>query len=222
MVVYDADGNLIDYDPEIEKKGGFLYRKILPLGDMNVWVAVFPDDIQVKPVLPKERDEYIHSCSDLRIMRQRYAVWKLLDEAVTTQYGTIIGNWPVQRNENGKWHCSDLPFHFSLSHCDNIVAVTLGTALVGVDVARVDRFAGSNMDALASRVLCEAEWHRYLKTENKQKPQVLANYWTRKEAIFKMANKPEFVPSSIRCNKYTSFAHQVTIDREYMIACAHW
>ncbi len=80
------------------------------------------------------RKKYINSIRDPKRKKQSFFVWKLLEYVSKKQFGCdkIDG----EAEQNGKWRIKGVDFKFSLSHSDNIVAVAVSDASVGVDVEK--------------------------------------------------------------------------------------
>ena len=120
----------------------------------RVFVAGFDGSVDVKPVAPITRQQYIDSCSDGQAKRQRYCVWLLLDYALKQTLGKGVDELSFTQATNGKWRC-DGGINFSLSHCDNVVAVAASEQAVGVDIERIDEQRFN--PRLARRILTEVE-----------------------------------------------------------------
>lgn len=84
----------------------------------------------------------------------------------------------------GKPDLEGRPFHFNLSHSEDValVAVT-GAGPVGVDVERIRSF--SRRRRLARRVLSRAERERLRELPEGERSLAFARAWTRKEALVK-------------------------------------
>ncbi len=91
---------------------------------------------------------------------------------------------PVLKDEFGKPHLWDTPFHLSFSHSHELVAVILAKELAGIDVQRIV----PKIEVLA---------HKFLRAEElaSLKPQTrlehLHVYWGAKEALYKAHGRRE-------------------------------
>ncbi len=78
----------------------------------------------------EERKEYVNSISNVNRKKQSIYVWKLLLIALKklniNHQGFCV--------KNSKWELKESNFKFSLSHSNNVVAVAISNANVGVDV----------------------------------------------------------------------------------------
>ncbi|MCR6480863.1 4'-phosphopantetheinyl transferase superfamily protein [Variovorax sp. ZS18.2.2] len=77
-----------------------------------------------------------------------------------------------------------LPWRFSLSHTDSHWAAAVGECAVGIDIECLDRFAGRK-DGLARMILSTAEREAWSQLKEPCATHVLAQFWTRKEALLK-------------------------------------
>ena len=161
---------------------------------MSVYVAEFDDKVAINDVLPHIRNEAIAQANDPNLKRQRYCVWRLLDYALRENFGKGVDGFNFVKNENGKWSCDGA--YFSLSHSRHAVAVAVSVAEgVGVDVEYIDN---NRFDSrLAKRILNERELSIYNNVTREEQSRVLAEFWTKKEAIFKRVGGKNFSPSAI-------------------------
>ena len=100
-----------------------------------VFAARLPDTYLYEPIYPPERQAEIEKCSNEKVKREKYFVWKLLEYAIFNTIGEPIENFNFEKNPNRKW-VSDRVY-FSLSHSDGVVAVALSDREVGVDIERI-------------------------------------------------------------------------------------
>ena len=163
---------------------------------VTVYVSTFDRDLVVGDVTPAARNEMIQRCSNVLTKQQSYCVWKLLDYALSDCYGYGVESCDFT-TDNGKWNCSN-GVYFSLTHCNNVVAVAVGNHAVGVDIQAVASFARRvNDDGFVERILTDAEQALLLDVAAERKMETLAVMWTQKESIFKMQGSGTFVPVSI-------------------------
>lgn len=159
-----------------------------------VYVAEFDDGVEVKDVLPSVRNEAIAEARDPKLKRQRYCVWRLLDYALRDVVGKGVADLTFAKNEFGKWSCEVA--HISLSHSAHAVSVAVSvTEGVGVDLEFVDN---ANFNSrLAERILTQKELFVYNNVTREEQVRLLAEFWTKKEAIFKRVGGAVFSPSAI-------------------------
>lgn len=163
-----------------------------------VYVAAFDKSVVVREVEPALRNESIQQCKDPLTKQQRYCVWRLLDYALKQRYGKGVKDYNFTVT-NGKWACDEV--YFSLTHCDNVVAVAVGSDNVGIDVEAVEHFSRHVDDSkFVERVLTADEMGKYINLPPEQKAQALAILWTRKESLFKLDGSGAFSPNSIETN----------------------
>ena len=165
------------------------------INGVGVYAAQFDETVEVQPVLPPARQQFIERCSSDLHKRQSYCVWQLLDYALRERLGYGVDKLNFTVDGNGKWSCEGCGVHFSLSHCASVVAVAVAEHPVGIDVEAVD---GRCFNArLAQRILTENERAIYNNVTQAQKPQMLAEAWTKKESLFKRDGGKNFAPSAI-------------------------
>lgn len=164
---------------------------------VSVYVAKFDESVEVREVQPALRNEAIQRCKDKLTRQQRYCVWRLLDYALKRQFGKGVEDFNFTVEDNGKWRC-DSDVYFSLSHCDNVVAVAVSRKEIGVDIEAVESFTHHATDCkFIERVLTDDEMGSFESISPEQQPQALAEMWTQKESLFKLAGGMVFVPKTI-------------------------
>lgn len=85
------------------------------------------------------------------------------------------------RNEHGKPFLKDYPcIHFNLSHCKNGIAVTVSSEPIGIDIESYR----SVSDSLIRYTMNEKE--RRIIAESDDPIRTFTEYWTKKEAVFKL------------------------------------
>lgn len=178
---------------------------------LHVYIAQFPFKADNKKIFPPSRAEEIESCSDERVKRQKFYVWKLLEAALSKSLGLNIDNLDIRRTDSGKWECSKCCF--SLSHSGNFVAVAVSQAPVGVDIEKFDKARFNR--SLAEKITTERE------RGDIQPPHGLAALWTKKEAIFKLSGGRAFIPKNIQTADFPTVTKtfQCT-DESYFISVA--
>lgn len=164
---------------------------------VSVYVAKFDESVKVHEVQPALRNEAIQRCKDKLTKQQRYCVWRLLDYALKLQFGKGVEDFNFTVQDNGKWRC-DSDVYFSLSHCYNLVVVAVGRTEIGVDIEAVESFARYATNCkFIERVLTDDEMGSFESVSPEQQPQALAEMWTQKESLFKLAGGMVFVPKTI-------------------------
>ena len=156
--------------------------------DTEVYVYRFPFEIADDNILPKEREEEINSVSNPDVKRQKFYVWKLLEQALSQTYGVKIDSLKFE-NIDGKWSCNGC--EFSLSHKGNIVAVALSKKPVGIDVEEIapERFT----DKLIDKITTESEKDKLLSLQGEERGREACRLWTVKEACYKKDGGKNFL-----------------------------
>ena len=188
-----------------------------------VYVSTFEPDLVVGDVEPAIRNDMIRRCTDKLAKQQRYCVWKLLDYALRDCYNGGVADFDLYVDENGKWNCHN-GIHFSLSHCNNVVAVALCNHYVGVDVESVagfDRHVGCA--EFAERILTDNEQRKLTETPTEHKAAMLAEMWTKKESFFKLGSRRAFVPKSFDSTVKATHSQTLTINGvQYVLSVARY
>ena len=134
----------------------------------NILNLPFPSKSQILGV-EKARRNYLLSISDKKRQTQSYYVWKLLKKAISLLDVSTASGFTY--NQKGYWQLKDNSIYFSLTHCDNMVAVCISDTPVGVDIERVDNRLTK---------LC-----KLFKVENSDLTN-LATLWTQRESKIKL------------------------------------
>ena len=173
-----------------------------------VFFAEIPEDLKVGKLYPKSRNRELLLTGNPAVKRQRYAVWKLLEEAVSRSFGYAFESLDFRKTREGKWTVPE--FYFSLSHTEGACAVVVSNAPCGVDVENVGRRretyekAPEKLRKLETRILSPAE-------KEADSGEVLAfseelmrflTRWTQKESIFKAYDGKKYIPDQIDPAKY--------------------
>ena len=179
-----------------------------------VYVAQFDESVKVQPVAPAIRQQMIEQCVDPLHKQQSYCVWQLLDYALRERCGEGVDELSFAVDGHGKWSCNG-DVHFSLSHSGNVVAVALCNSPVGVDVEAVD---GKRFNArLAQRILTENERAIYNKVTRAEQPHLLAEFWTKKESLFKRDGGTAFAPSAIDTTTNSVSSTNITFNDKIIV-----
>ena len=177
-------------------------------------MAQFDEAVEVKPVSPAIRQQMIEQCANLLHKQQRYCVWQLLDYALRKRCGKGVDAFDFSVDDNGKWN-TDCGVSFSLSHSGNVVAVALSDTPVGIDVEAVDvkRFNAR----LAQRILTENERAIYNNVTRVEQPHLLAEFWTKKESLFKRDGGKAFAPSAIDTTTNSVSSTNITFNDKIIV-----
>lgn len=156
--------------------------------------------------LPIWRREKALQYKKLDDRKRSVLAFVLLQRALRKEYGiTEVPEFVY--NEFGKPSLPNLPIHFSLSHCKNVVACAVSDHNIGIDVENIIPY---NPDIV--RKVCSDD-EIIIIERSLNKDAVLTNLWTEKEAIskyeglglalqFNMINCRDFLTESILNNNY--------------------
>ena len=161
---------------------------------VDIYVAKIPETIEPKPIHPEIRWEEIENCKSEKVRKEKYCVWRLLQYAMHRSYGIHAQKQSFAKDANGKWTTQEC--FFSLSHCDDIVAVAVSRKPVGLDVEKIT----DRMDKIKHKILTEREFSQFEAQEDKLL--FLTEKWTQKESIFKMQGGKSFAPNAIQAEDY--------------------
>lgn len=182
----------------------------LPIVD--VYTARIPVGVRISKLCVKQRVAEIESCTNEKVKREKYCVWKLLEYALNRSFGLNVKKMRFDKDGNGKWRTDGCCF--SLSHCEGIVAVAVSRRDVGVDVEK----ATDRLEAVKQKFLTEKELEEY--SRQTDKTAYLAEKWTQKESIFKMQGGKGFVPDKIQTDEFTTRSMRLDGDGEYVLSVA--
>ena len=185
---------------------------------VDVYFARVPNEGEMTPLYPPEREREVQSVSNERVKREKYYVWRLLEYALEHSFGFRLSELEFTKKADGRW--STPKCEFSLSHSGSAVAVAVSRAPVGVDielprVLRVDRMAEHILDA--------SELGDYEMLSEEKKADCLIRRWTAKEATFKSRHLSVFEPTKIQVSKDQIKTDEVVLDGEryvYSVATA--
>ena len=149
--------------------------------------------------LPAWRREKTLQYKKLDDRKRSVLTFVLLQRALREEYGiTEVPEFVY--NEFGKPSFSNLPIHFSLSHCKDAVACAVSNHNIGIDVETIVPY---NPDV--ARRICTAAELKML-TQSEDKDVDFIKLWTMKEAISKYEGMGLALPfKSIKTKKYNVF-----------------
>lgn len=176
----------------------------LPIVD--VYVAVLPRDAEMPPLSCDLRQADIDQVSSLKLKRQKYFVWRLLEYALERSFG--LKNQDLNFRKEGERYVCDQAY-FSLSHSDGGLAVAVSRGPVGVDLEKV---RSRDTDSLAQRVFTPEEMTAYTRLSAEEKTPFFFRTWTAKEALFKAAHKEVFVPGEQNTLQENVKNYMLTVD----------
>ena len=158
----------------------------------KVYIRKFPFGCLEKSVVCQQRQEEIDGCESVKVREQKLYVWLLLEEVLEEFLHKKISEVNFKK-VGQKWVCDEC--YFSLTHCDNFVAVAVAKSRVGIDLERVNvsRFD----ERLASKVLTAVELRNYMSLPESERAEFLNKLWCKKEAIFKSSDKSVFSPQKL-------------------------
>ena len=158
----------------------------------------YTDEVYEKHLssLPAWRREKALQYIKLDDRKRSVLAFVLLQHALREEYGiTEVPEFVY--NEFGKPSFSNLPIHFSLSHCKDAVACAVSDHNIGIDVESI---APYNPD-VARRVCTAAELEMLEQSANKDVDFI--KLWTAKEAISKYEGMGLSLPfAEIAVNRY--------------------
>ena len=158
----------------------------------DVYLALLPDGECDAPLYPEERDALVRSTANPAVRRERYFVWRLLEEAVRASLGLELCDIGL-RLEGERWTSERADI--SLSHSGGALAVAVSGVPVGVDIEMVSDASGN--PRIAERFFNERERAEYAAASADERGLAFARIWTAKEAIFKSRRSAAFAPSEV-------------------------
>ncbi len=139
-----------------------------------------PEEVQrLLPLVSDERREealrYKHLFGQFACLKS-YVMLREMLESMGLSHPFIF-----TKNEHGKPFLKDYPeVHFNLSHCKNGILVAVSDEPVGVDI---ESYHEAN-DSLIRYTMNDEE--RRIITESDDPVRTFTEYWTKKEAVFKL------------------------------------
>ncbi len=176
-----------------------------------VYVAVIPEDTELTPVYPEERQAEIDRCSRLSVKQEKYFAWKLLQYAAENFFGGDFESLSFQKNQRGKWECDK--FCFSISHSRGVAAVAVADKSIGVDIEAVRR----HHDGMEQRVLTPMERERLWGADSHRAEEYVIEKWSQKESIFKTLDRPVFEPLKLETSDFSVVSRPVELNGDRFI-----
>lgn len=158
----------------------------------HVYMAPMPENLNIAPVFPPERERYIAGTAQKELKNRRYLSWKLLEYAVGQSFGLDFQTLRLGKSPLGKWECDKL--YFSLSHTEGMVAAAVSDAPVGLDMENIRVFRekfSHRIPSFLQKIAAETE------QDIPPDPDAALSLWTAKESIFKLHGTGKFVPEKI-------------------------
>ncbi len=181
----------------------------------GIYLAKIPKQTEFSIVYPKERNDEINSCTDEKVKKEKYLVWKLLEYALKDTFDFDIKDLKIERTKSGKWVCDKC--YFSLSHSKDVLSVAVSFYPVGIDIEEIR----SIKENAVIKTLTASEKEKFKRVESKKAHEFLLETWTKKESIFKFCDQEKFLPSKIDTSKEKVFSKKITIDgKEFIISVA--
>ena len=174
---------------------------------MSICIAKIPKEIRGN-LYCRERCDEISSCISLKVKRQKFYAWALL-ESCAQKLGFNSCNLHFFKLDNGKWKCSE--FEFSISHSEDYVAVILSDVKVGIDIQKESSI---NVDLFANKILTQNEKLFYSQLDENKKLCFLLEKWTQKECVYKMLESKDVKISQINCEDYPIHTQKLNLNGE--------
>ena len=182
---------------------------------IDIYISKIPDKLDIKGVYPPERASYIFSSSNFKKQKERYWVWKILEEAAKRSFGFMIEDVDFI-NDAGKWKCND--FHFSLSHSTNVVAVAVSNQKCGIDIECLDRYRNMSPEQILrlSQKICTSKELASIDTIED-----IILIWTKKESIYKYLEPAPDSLLQIESSKYNCRACKIELENTYLLSVCY-
>jgi phosphopantetheinyl transferase len=182
---------------------------------VDVYTASIPKLLPDAPLYPEERQKEVLGCGHGGVKRQKYYVWRLLEYALDRTFGYKMKTMAFSKNKRGKWETPTC--YFSLSHCDDMVAVAVSRDVVGVDIEDVNPFKDEVL--FFALTLQEMEECKSLPKEDRL--EYLYQKWTTKESVFKTQEEGCFHPAKMQASDYSAKTKTLRIaDKTYVLTVA--
>lgn len=117
----------------------------------------------------------------------------------------------VLHNKKGKPYLKDLPFHISISHCADLIAVAINESPIGIDTEKI-----KDRDLKVCRKVCTEKEKEIIENSNNSL-EAFYKIWTAKEAYFK---KEGTGITNLKAVSYESIDCEHFFEDEYIITVA--
>ncbi len=173
---------------------------------VDVYIGKIPENVEMSALYPAQRWEEILSCQNEGVRRQKYCVWKLLEEGIKQSFGLDIRALSFEKLAVGKWQAEGVAF--SLAHSGALVVAAVAAETIGVDVER----QREKLLTMADKILTEGEKREYEALTATEKSSYLVRRWTMKESVYKAFGKHGFVPREIDGRERTWICREMEFD----------
>ncbi len=130
---------------------------------------------ELSRLLPQKIETRVQNKANAQAKRQSLAAYCLLLELLEEEFGII--NPDICYTDLGKPYLPDGPY-FSISHCEDYVAVAISRNPIGVDIEKIRDFNSS----VLYRFFSDSERSYILKSDSNKR---FFTLWTLKEAVVK-------------------------------------
>lgn len=148
----------------------------------DVYIAAMPSCVKMKKVYPCSRWREIQSITNVRVQKEKYFVWKLLEYGIKQSIGKKITDLQLFKSDTGKWMCDAC--EFSLSHSGNLVCVAISKNPIGIDIEKIQ----SSAVDVSKAILSDKELLEYNVLSQEEKIIFIIEAWSKKESLFKRKN----------------------------------
>ncbi len=186
---------------------------------LYVYYALIPENLIIKRLNSSFRQKEIESTENEKVKREKYFSFELLSVMLKEIFNKDISDYNFSKNENGKI-VSD-GFYLSISHSNGLVAVSVSSKEVGVDVESVksieNLIAKYGKGEFLAKILSENENYELENlTANK-----ITEIWANKESLFKTLSKTRFIPSKISTLNKEFYTKTVSVNNENFVLSVH-
>lgn len=165
---------------------------------IHVFFAEVPYGNIKSKLYPEKRQTETALIRNPSLKLQKISSWNLLSDILKDSFDMDMAQLTFSKNDNGKWLCDKVCF--SISHCNELVAVAISKHPCGVDIEKdID---GRFNSALAKKILTPREFDEYITLHDAVKNKFVLEKWTQKESIYKMNGIGGVAPKSICTNDY--------------------
>lgn len=176
------------------------------INEKNIYVA--PVEMFLNnDVLPQYTQQELRKITNKSLIDQKKAAYGLLKYAVEKSFNIKDDFKNLKKTKNGKPISKD--YNFSISHTQDLVAVTVSKCNAGIDIEKIDET--KDLSLLVKSVNSQEE---NLKIDNATD---FYSIWTKKEAIFKFKDGKIFNPKHINIEEINTKAFEFTYKKSKYI-----